>query len=86
MALLKRPRPRVFMLWGAHAQAKEALIRENAVGEMLILKANHPSPLSARRLPVPFIGCGHFKQADANFVQHGENPIERVNSHQGLLF
>lgn len=86
MALLKRPRPRVFMLWGAHAQAKEALIRENAVCETLILKANHPSPLSARRLPVPFIGCGHFKQADSFFVQHGEKPIEWGNSHQGLLF
>jgi uracil-DNA glycosylase len=31
--------------------------------EALVLKANHPSPLSALRPPLPFIGCGHFSQA-----------------------
>lgn len=85
-ALLRTPRPRVFMLWGAHAQAKEALIRENAVSDTLILKANHPSPLSARRSPVPFIGCGHFTRANAFFVEHGEKPIRWFKPHQGLLF
>jgi len=29
----------------------------------LVLQANHPSPLSATRGPVPFIGCGHFSAA-----------------------
>jgi len=70
----------VYMLWGAHAQAKAEMIeRETAaqpagafVGlrdsrlpqrEALVLKANHPSPLSALRPPQPFIGCGHFSQA-----------------------
>jgi uracil-DNA glycosylase len=50
----------VFMLWGAHAQAKRALIDAS---RHKVLMANHPSPLSALRPPVPFIGCGHFSQA-----------------------
>lgn len=54
--------PAVFMLWGAHAQSKRALID----GERhLVLTANHPSPLSALRPPQPFIGCGHFGKARA---------------------
>ncbi|MBV8124930.1 MAG: uracil-DNA glycosylase, partial [Paucibacter sp.] len=54
--------PKVFMLWGAHAQAKRPLI-EAAAPRHLVLQANHPSPLSARRGPLPFIGCGHFSRA-----------------------
>lgn len=58
----------VYLLWGAHAQAKapmiEALAQKNG-RQALILKANHPSPLSATRGPVPFIGCGHFSAAQA---------------------
>lgn len=57
------PRPVVFMLWGAHAQSKRALIPTDR--GHLVLCANHPSPLSALRPPVPFIGCGHFGQARA---------------------
>lgn len=52
----------VFMLWGAHAQSKRALIDTK---RHKVLAANHPSPLSAMRPPVPFIGCGHFGQARA---------------------
>ena len=52
--------PVVFMLWGAHAQSKRILIDE---GRHKVLLANHPSPLSALRPPLPFIGCGHFSQA-----------------------
>ncbi len=52
----------VFMLWGAHAQSKRSLIDET---KHLILCANHPSPLSAMRPPVPFVGCGHFSKAKA---------------------
>lgn len=59
------PRPVVFLLWGAHAQAKQALIEAAAPGRHRLLLANHPSPLSARRPPVPFIGCGHFGQLQA---------------------
>jgi uracil-DNA glycosylase len=58
--------PCVYLLWGAHAQAKAGLIREAAGRngcDILLLQANHPSPLSARRPPVPFLGCGHFAQA-----------------------
>ena len=52
----------VFMLWGAHAQSKRELI--NASSHKILL-ANHPSPLSALRAPLPFIGCGHFSVARA---------------------
>ncbi len=62
-AVAAKPEPVVFMLWGAHAQAKAPLIEATAPGRHRLLLANHPSPLSARRLPVPFIGCGHFGQA-----------------------
>jgi len=54
--------PVVFMLWGAAAQRKRALIDE---ARHRILTANHPSPLSARRPPEPFIGCRHFSRANA---------------------
>ncbi len=79
----------VYMLWGGHAQAKAELIeRETSaqssafVGlqaanvpkrESLVLKANHPSPLSALRPPQPFIGCGHFSQAKAWLSQRNLN-------------
>ena len=52
----------VFMLWGAHAQGKQALIDAS---RHKILLAIHPSPLSALRPPLPFIGCGHFSVARA---------------------
>jgi len=54
-------RPVVFMLWGSHAQSKRALIAKDK--GHLVLTSNHPSPLSAQRPPVPFIGNGHFGQA-----------------------
>ena len=79
----------VYLLWGGHAQAKVDLIdRETRaqlpgfVGlreadapnrEALVLKANHPSPLSALRPPMPFIGCGHFSQAKAWLAQRNLN-------------
>jgi uracil-DNA glycosylase len=50
----------VFMLWGAHAQGKRGMIDST---RHLVLTANHPSPLSALRPPLPFIGCGHFSAA-----------------------
>lgn len=56
------PQPVVFMLWGAHAQSKQNLID---CSRHLVLVANHPSPLSAMRAPLPFIGCGHFSRAKA---------------------
>lgn len=64
----------VFMLWGAHAQAKRALLQVSAKSH-LVLCANHPSPLSALRLPQPFIGCGHFGLTNAHLVKNGQVPI-----------
>ncbi|RZL61403.1 MAG: uracil-DNA glycosylase [Variovorax sp.] len=66
----------VFMLWGAHAQSKRALIDAS---RHKVLVANHPSPLSALRPPLPFIGCGHFSQARAwrlaqEVLQSGNKP------------
>ena len=58
----KEARPTVFMLWGAHAQSKRAVVDAS---RHLVLTANHPSPLSALRPPIPFMGCGHFSQARA---------------------
>lgn len=60
--------PCVYLLWGAHAQAKAKLIEDTAAlhgREILVLQANHPSPLSASRPPVPFLGSGCFTQARA---------------------
>ena len=56
------PGNKVYLLWGAHAQAKAPLIEAAGAGRHRVLLANHPSPLSARRPPRPFIGCGHFAQ------------------------
>lgn len=70
-AVAARPQPCVFMLWGAHAQAKSAMIRQSAAGPCLLLAANHPSPLSALRGPWPFMGCGHFSAAQAWLADHG---------------
>ena len=63
------PCPVVFMLWGSHAQSKRALIP--AGRGHLVLTSNHPSPLSALRPPVPFIGNGHFGKARDFRQQHG---------------
>jgi uracil-DNA glycosylase len=59
----------VFLLWGAYAQKKSALIDPK---RHLILKAPHPSPLSAYR---GFLGCRHFSQANDYLLSHGITPI-----------
>ena len=59
--------PSVFLLWGAPAQRKRGLIDER---RHAVFTANHPSPLSARRPPVPFIGCRHFSLANAWLREH----------------
>jgi uracil-DNA glycosylase len=55
----------VFLLWGSYAQAKGKLIDTR---RHLVLKAPHPSPLSAHR---GFIGCGHFSRTNAWLREHG---------------
>ena len=74
-------KPVVFMLWGAHAQSKRALLlpppgHAGASERHLVLCANHPSPLSALRPPRPFIGCGHFSQANEFLRQQGRKPVD----------
>jgi uracil-DNA glycosylase len=70
--------PKVFLLWGAPAQARRALIAQAApsADRHGVLAANHPSPLSARRPPVPFIGCGHFSAANAFLQARGRGCID----------
>jgi len=66
--------PCVYLLWGAHAQTKAPLIASTAQAhgrQALVLQANHPSPLAALRPPVPFIGCGHFGQAQRWLAERG---------------
>ncbi|MGB0468222.1 MAG: uracil-DNA glycosylase [Pontibacterium sp.] len=60
----------VFMLWGSYAQKKGAFIDSQ---RHLVLKAPHPSPLSAYR---GFFGCKHFSQANAYLKAQGRSPIE----------
>lgn len=77
-AVVRRHQPVVFMLWGAHAQARETLIHaedDPQAAMALVLRANHPSPLSAMRPPIPFIGCGHFSLANQYLQANGGSPI-----------
>jgi uracil-DNA glycosylase len=60
----------VFLLWGSYAQAKGKLIDTR---RHLVLKAPHPSPLSAHR---GFIGCGHFSRTNAWLCEHGLPEID----------
>ncbi len=59
----------VFMLWGAYAQKKGAVIDEN---KHLVLKSAHPSPFAADR---GFFGNDHFKQANTYLAEHGKSEI-----------
>ena len=63
-------RPIVYMLWGTPAQTKAAKLRNS---RHLILKAPHPSPLSAFR---GFFGCGHFSKCNAFLEKNGVQPID----------
>jgi len=74
-ALAQDARPKVFMLWGAHAQARQERI-VGAGNDHCVLTANHPSPLSARRAPQPFLGCRHFSQANEFLARHRRGAID----------
>lgn len=63
----------VFMLWGAFAGKKET---EIDFLKHLVLKAPHPSPLSAHK---GFLGCGHFTEANEYLKQHGRSEIDWVH-------
>lgn len=68
--LNQKEEPVVFLLWGANAWAKKALIKSQ---KHLVLECAHPSPLSAYR---GFFGCGHFKKANEYLRQNGLSPID----------
>lgn len=67
--LSKRSDPMVFLLWGSHAQSFAPEIES----QHLVLKAPHPSPLSAYR---GFFGCKHFSKANDFLQKHGKTPID----------
>lgn len=60
----------VFLLWGSYAQKKGAVIDAR---RHRVLKAPHPSPLSAHR---GFLGCGHFSAANQSLARSGQAPID----------
>jgi uracil-DNA glycosylase len=60
----------VFLLWGKFAQDKKILIDET---KHLVLKAAHPSPLSAY---AGFFGCKHFSKANAYLMSKGIDPVD----------
>lgn len=69
-AVNAQDRPIVYLLWGKPAQSKIPMLNNL---KHLILKAPHPSPLSAYR---GFFGCKHFSQANAFLQEHGIEPID----------
>lgn len=64
----KRTEPMVFMLWGSYAQS----FADKIAPQHLVLKAPHPSPLSAYR---GFFGCKHFSKCNNFLIHHGQTPI-----------
>ena len=69
-ALNSQDRPIVYMLWGRPAQQKAAMLNNP---QQLVLKAAHPSPLSAYR---GFMGCRHFSRANDFLISKGLDPID----------
>ena len=60
----------VFLLWGSYAQAKGKVIDTH---RHRVLRAPHPSPLSAHR---GFMGCGHFTATNQSLVRTGQTPVD----------
>ncbi len=76
-AVSQRLGPVAIMFWGSPAQSRQSVVAATRAGKpTLILTANHPSPLSARRKPKPFIGCGHFGLANEFLRQYGLAPVD----------
>ncbi len=69
-AVNEQTTPVVFMLWGSYAQRKAAFVDSS---RHLVLKAPHPSPLSAHQ---GFLGCGHFSKANAFLKSNGLGEID----------
>ena len=68
--LNEREKPIVFLLWGANARSKAALIENK---RHLVLCCAHPSPLSAYN---GFFGCRHFSKTNDFLLKNGETPID----------
>lgn len=66
----QKDEPVVFMLWGSYAQKKASFVDTS---RHLVLKAPHPSPLSAHS---GFLGCRHFSKANAFIESRGLAPID----------
>lgn len=66
----EKPEPVVFMLWGNYARKKAQFVDAS---RHLVLKAPHPSPLSAHS---GFFGCRHFSKANAFLEERGLEPID----------
>jgi uracil-DNA glycosylase len=69
-ALNRERQDLVFLLWGSPAQAKGRIVDSR---RHHVLKAPHPSPLSAHR---GFFGCKHFSRANHWLVEHGQTAID----------
>ncbi|TCJ39943.1 uracil-DNA glycosylase [Parafrankia sp. BMG5.11] len=73
-AVAARAEPSVFILWGAHAQAKAARIAAlQGDTRHLVIRSPHPSPLSAYR---GFFGSRPFSQTNAFLAEHGRGTID----------
>ena len=71
--------PVVFLLWGAYAQRKAAFVDDT---RHLVLKAAHPSPLSAHN---GFLGCRHFSQANAFLEAKGRGAVDWALPECGVV-
>ena len=69
--LAEQKRPLVFLLWGAFAQGKAAMVPAKSPHK--IFKAPHPSPLSAHN---GFFGCRHFSKTNQQLAAWGEKEID----------
>lgn len=74
-AMAEDRRPKAFLLWGAHAQAKAGLVAAGHPAH-LVLSSNHPSPLSAGRGSTPFHACGHFGQVNRFLREAGRGEVD----------
>lgn len=72
-AVAQGPNPCVFILWGSHAQKKAARIEGLRDPRHLVIKAPHPSPLSAHN---GFFGSRPFSQTNEFLARHGRAPID----------
>lgn len=69
-AVNAQAQPIVFLLWGSYAQKKASFVDDS---RHLVLKAAHPSPLSAHN---GFFGCRHFSKTNAFLESKGQKPID----------